>query len=314
MKLVGGLFAAMDAANIDPDHPLKDYETVVTELKHYRAGLADKPQLVVLNKMDLPDVRDKWPELENKLRKLASREVELQNHRQHLEELVEERTVDLKKINIELQQEIDTYLQLSLVEGVARVEIWGAQPKVIYLEASETQLSQIGISDKSIIATVQQQNMVVDAGSVDVQQKRVRIAPTGEFNTPEDIADLQIHPSLIDSLQTIERGQPLQTSDELIRIRDIGTVSRGYAEPPPTMMRLDGKPALTIYMTNIAGANIVDVGHNVDARMAELEEDLPIGLELHHVHWMSDVVSDSVNGFFLLIKRLLSHKKALFLI
>jgi multidrug efflux pump subunit AcrB len=198
---------------------------------------------------------------------------------------MEEAAKDLKK-------------ELSLVEGVARVEIWGTQPKVIYLDASETQLSQLGISNKSIISTMQQQNMVVDAGSVDVQQKRVRIAPTGEFNTPEDIADLQIHPSLIDSLQTIEHGQPLQFSDELIRIRDIGTVRRGYAEPPPTMMRLDGKPALTLYMTNVAGANIVDVGRKVDARMKELEAELPIGLEIHHVHWMSDVVADSVNGFF----------------
>jgi multidrug efflux pump subunit AcrB len=198
---------------------------------------------------------------------------------------MEEAAKDLKK-------------ELSVVEGVARVEIWGAQPKVIYLDASQTQLSQLGISDKSIINTMKQQNMMVDAGSVDIQQKRVRIAPTGEFNTPEDIADLQIHPSLVDSLQTIERGQPLQSSDELIRIRDIGTVRRGYAEPPPTLMRLNGKPALTIYMTNVAGANIVDVGRNVDARMAELKAELPIGLEIHHVHWMSDVVSDSVNGFF----------------
>ncbi len=189
--------------------------------------------------------------------------------------------------------------ELSLVEGVARVELWGVQPKVIYLEASETQLSQLGISDKSIIATMQQQNMVVDAGSVDVQQKRVRIAPTGEFNSPEDIADLHINPSLVDSLQTIERGQPPQSADELIRIRDIGTVKRGYQDPPPTMMRLDGKPALAISITNVAGANIVDVGRNVDARMAELQEDLPIGLDIHHVHWMSDVVSDSVNGFFI---------------
>ncbi|MGD9343187.1 MAG: efflux RND transporter permease subunit, partial [Desulfuromonadales bacterium] len=134
---------------------------------------------------------------------------------------------------------------------------------------------------------------------VDVQQKRVRIAPTGEFNSPEDIADLHINPSLVDSLQTIERGQPPQSADELIRIRDIGTVKRGYQDPPPTMMRLDGKPALAISITNVAGANIVDVGRNVDARMAELEEHLPIGLDIHHVHWMSDVVSDSVNGFFI---------------
>jgi multidrug efflux pump subunit AcrB len=189
--------------------------------------------------------------------------------------------------------------ELSLVEGVARVELWGVQPKVIYLEASETQLSQLGISDKSIVATMQQQNMVVDAGSVDVQQKRVRIAPTGEFRSPEDIAELAIHPSLIDSLQSLDKGQPIQSSDELIRIRDIGTVKRGYKDPPPTMMRLDGKPALAISITNVAGANIVDVGRNVDARMAELEEELPVGLAVHHVHWMSDVVSDSVNGFFI---------------
>ncbi len=189
--------------------------------------------------------------------------------------------------------------ELSLVEGVARVELWGVQPKVIYLEASETQLSQLGISDKSIVSTMQQQNMVVDAGSVDVQQKRIRIAPTGEFRSPEDIAELAIHPSFIDSLHSLDKGQPVQSSDELIRIRDIGTVKRGYQDPPPTMMRLDGKPALAISITNVAGANIVDVGRNVDARMAELEEELPIGLEVHHVHWMSDVVSDSVNGFFI---------------
>jgi multidrug efflux pump subunit AcrB len=192
----------------------------------------------------------------------------------------------------------DLKKELSLVEGVARVELWGVQPKVIYLDALETQLSQLGISDQSIIATMQRQNMVVDAGSVDVQSKRMRIAPTGEFNSPEDIADLQIYPSLIDGLQSVEQGQPFVTTDELIRIRDIGSVRRGYLDPPPTMMRLNGKPALAISITNIGGANIVDVGRNVDERMAELESEMPIGLEVHHVHWMSDVVSDSVNGFF----------------
>jgi len=192
----------------------------------------------------------------------------------------------------------DLRKELSLVEGVARVELWGTQPKVIYLEASETQLSQLGISDKSIISTMKEQNMMVDAGSVDVQQKRVRLAPTGEFRSPKDIEELAIHPSLMDSLQSLEQGQPLLSSDELIRIRDIGTIKRGYADPPPTMMRLDGKPALGISITNIGGANIVDVGRNVDTRMNELEAELPVGMEIHHVHWMSDVVADSVNGFF----------------
>ncbi|MCK5308426.1 MAG: efflux RND transporter permease subunit [Zetaproteobacteria bacterium] len=188
--------------------------------------------------------------------------------------------------------------ELSVVDGVARVELWGVQPTVIYLEASETQLSQLGISDASILNTLQQQNMVVDAGSVDIQDVRARISPTGEFLTPEDIADLAINPSLVDSLQSAAKGSTLG-SDELIRIRDIGTVKRGYADPPTTMMRLNGKPALAISITNVAGANIVDVGKAVDARMEELKAELPVGLEVHQVHWMSDIVETSVNGFFI---------------
>jgi multidrug efflux pump subunit AcrB len=189
--------------------------------------------------------------------------------------------------------------ELSLVEGVARVELWGVQPKVIYLEASETQLSQLGITDASILNTLQQQNMVVDAGSVDIQDVRARIAPSGEFLSPEDIADLAIHPSILDTILSMSPGKAIMRSDELIRIRDIGTVKRGYADPPPTMMRFNGKPALAISITNIAGANIVDVGKAVDARMDELTAELPVGLEVQQVHWMSDIVETSVNGFFI---------------
>jgi multidrug efflux pump subunit AcrB len=188
--------------------------------------------------------------------------------------------------------------ELSLVEGVARVELWGVQPKVIYLEASEGQLSQLGISDVSVLNTLQQQNMVVDAGSVNIQDVRARVSPTGEFSSPEDIGELAIHPSLIDSLQDLSQGKFLRSSDELIRIRDIGTVKRGYADPPRTLMRFDGKPALAISITNIAGANIVDVGKAVDARIDELIAELPVGLEIQQIHWMSDVVETSVNGFF----------------
>ena len=59
--------------------------------------------------------------------------------------------------------------ELSVVEGVARIDLWGVQAKVIYLDVSETQLSQLGLTEASIVATLLQQNMVVDAGSVDVQ-------------------------------------------------------------------------------------------------------------------------------------------------
>ena len=84
----------------------------------------------------------------------------------------------------------DLRTELSLVQGVARVQLWGVQDPVVYLNVSDTQLANLGLSEQSIENALQRQNVVVDAGKVDVQNKRLRIAPTGEFRSPADIADL----------------------------------------------------------------------------------------------------------------------------
>ncbi len=198
----------------------------------------------------------------------------------------------------------DIRKELGVVEGVARVDLWGVQDKVIYLDVSEAQLSQLGLTDANLQLTLNRQNMVVDAGSVEVQDKRFRITPTGEFQSPEDIGNLVVRASLGDEFSTLAQdatgGARLAgRTDELIRIRDIGTVRRGYREPPLSSMRFDGQPAIGISITNVGGANVVEVGRRLDQRVAELLPQLPVGIELHHVHWMSDVVAGSVNGFLI---------------
>jgi multidrug efflux pump subunit AcrB len=200
---------------------------------------------------------------------------------------------DLERYAKDLKKEI------SLVEGVARVDLWGRQQKVIYLDVSEAQLSQIGISDLNLEATLQAQNLVVDAGHVDVQSNRYRIAPTGEFTTPEDIGNLQVRPTLFDSLQGSSSGGDRSHSSELIRIEDIATVSQGYLDPPATVMYFDGEPAIGISITNVSGINVVEMGLAVDRRLEELLPLLPIGIEMHKVHWQSDVVAEAVNGFMI---------------
>ncbi|MGO1117445.1 efflux RND transporter permease subunit [Rhodovibrionaceae bacterium A322] len=182
--------------------------------------------------------------------------------------------------------------ELSLVDGVARIDLWGDQPEVIYLEASQVQLSQLGLSDQSLISTLRDQNAVVDAGSVDVQSVRMRISPSGTFDAVEDIANLEITSSTTDNLQAGGQGQ-----DELLRIRDVGTVRRGYSDPPPTLMRYDGRPSIGLSIANLPGVNVVTMGQNVDQRLEELIADLPIGIEVTKVHWMSDVVDISVKSF-----------------
>ena len=192
----------------------------------------------------------------------------------------------------------DLRTELSLVKGVARVQLWGVRDQVVYLNVSDTQLANLGLTEQSIENALQRQNVVVDAGKVDVQTGRLRIAPTGEFQSPSDIADLVLRASITERLQDRATQTQPADGDELIRIRDIGTVSRGHVDPPRTMMRYNGKPALAIAITNVSGANVVAVGRAVERRLAELTGELPIGVEVHRVHWQSDYIAYAVTGFF----------------
>ncbi|MEN8808759.1 MAG: efflux RND transporter permease subunit [Desulfobacterales bacterium] len=197
----------------------------------------------------------------------------------------------------------DIKKELSLVKNVARVDLWGVQNQAIYVNISQSQLTQLGLSDASIKATLANQNMVVDAGGVDLQRKRFRIAPTGEFRSPDDIADLHIRPSVSDQISTITEDGSASvkqgSTEELIRIRDIGKVERGYLDPPATLMRYNRQPAIGISITNNAGVNVVDVGRGIDQRLEQIIPLVPVGIEVHRLHWQSNIVDTAVKGFLI---------------
>jgi GTP-binding protein len=52
------LLHLIDASALDPDDPLAPYRAVNHEMRMYSAALAQKPQLVVLNKLDVPEAEE----------------------------------------------------------------------------------------------------------------------------------------------------------------------------------------------------------------------------------------------------------------
>jgi len=85
----------------------------------------------------------------------------------------------------ELERHVkDMRKELSVVPGVARVDLWGVQEKRIYIDVSTAQLTELNLTPEQIRQTLQSQNLVVDAGRVDYETQRLRVAPTGEFQSP----------------------------------------------------------------------------------------------------------------------------------
>src|SRR5262245_45224629 len=198
--------------------------------------------------------------------------------------------------NAELKHYVnDLKRELSLVDGVARVELWGMQERRIYLDASLPRLAQLGISEASLQRTLSQQNTVAHAGSVALGRQRISVTPSGQFPNPESIADLLVQPSAAEIYQSTGSAQ---RAGDLIRIRDLAEVHVGYRDPPLAMLRFDGRPAIAIAITNQPGANVVQMGRRVDARLNQLIADLPVGIEVHRIHWQSALVDSSVRDFF----------------
>ncbi|MFN2421741.1 MAG: efflux RND transporter permease subunit, partial [Gemmatimonadota bacterium] len=73
------------------------------------------------------------------------------------------------------------------------------------------------------------------------------------------------------------------SSSAALRLGDVADVAFSYAEPR-SHYRVDGEPAVTLFIHAEAGSNAIQVADRVRERMAELVPDLPLGFQLIEDH------------------------------
>ena len=171
--------------------------------------------------------------------------------------------------------------QLLLVPGVRKITIDGAQQEVVYLEISRANMAKLGISNINFQRVLKSQNLVSDSGNVRVADEYIRINPTGQLQSVQEIGELLISGA----------------NDSLVRIKDIATVRRAYENVPDKYTLFNGKPALTIGISMLPGENVVAVGERLDQRLAELQTVTPVGLNLEAIYDQPKIVDESVSGF-----------------
>ena len=87
------------------------------------------------------------------------------------------------------------------------------------------------------------------SGVFDTATDRIYVRPTGAFDNVEAIRDIAI-----------------RANNRVFRLGDIAKVTRGYVDPPQQKMRFQGKEALGIGVTMVKGGDVIELGHELDAR------------------------------------------------
>jgi GTP-binding protein len=162
----------LDGLSVDP---LADFAAINHELAAFGHGLARKPQLVVLNKMDEPQVRERWPEIETALKadghatmaisalaRQGTRDL-LQRAAQMLAELPEETPAREELLPVfRLEDDEETFtveweedgwrVRGARVERLAAMTIWNLDEAVRRFQRT---LDRMGIAEALEVAGVQ---------------------------------------------------------------------------------------------------------------------------------------------------------------
>ena len=173
-------------------------------------------------------------------------------------------------------------IQLSLqrVPDVGKVDLVGLQDQKVWIEVSNTKLATLGIPLSAVQQALAEQNAVVPAGFFETASDRVQLRVSGAFRSVDELREF-----------------PIRAGDRTVRLGDIATVERGFADPAAPRMRLMGEDAIGIAVAMKDGGDILRLGDALEGEFARLQRSLPAGMELRKVSDQPHAVRDSVGEF-----------------
>jgi len=174
----------------------------------------------------------------------------------------------------------DIKRRLLKVPMVKKVDIYGKQAKKVYIEFSNERLAALGITPLQIAESLHNQNSVLASGQVDTSGDRVMVRVSGQFSTLDDI-----------------RNVPIAAGGRVIKLGDFTTITRGYEDPPQYTVRHNGQQVIMLGVVMTGDGNIVELGKSLEGVVANLQHELPYGVELERVADQPSVVSESVWEF-----------------
>lgn len=173
--------------------------------------------------------------------------------------------------------------KLTPINGVQKVMLFGEQTEVVNVLISVPKLAALGIDPNVIAQTLQTQNLQVNTGEMNAGNYQLKLVADGTYKSLDDISNQLI----------------ITKAGNEVRLGDIANIERGYMDPPSNLMRVNGKPAVGIGVATGASDDVVAVGDVVAEKLAEIERQIPQGMELVTIYPENQIARDANNGFII---------------
>lgn len=172
---------------------------------------------------------------------------------------------------------------LVTVDGVQKVSLFGEQTPVVNVYVNLAALANFAIRPETIVATIGQQNTIVNSGEKQAGALQIQILEAGTYKGLDDISNQML----------------TAASGKQYRLGDIARVEQGYADPPQTLMRVDGRRAVGIGISTEAQVDVVKTGEKIIRVLDGLMRQMPVGMDLT-VLYPENRIAQQANATFVL--------------
>ncbi|MBU2999965.1 efflux RND transporter permease subunit [Roseovarius nubinhibens] len=170
--------------------------------------------------------------------------------------------------------------ELLAVDGVTDVELAGLPEEAIFVEPELAISVAHNVPPQAVVEALATADSVASAGSVEHGNRRTVIeAPEGS----DSVSDIS--------------GLSIGVNGEVLNLFDVAQVHRGPVDHPSLLLRHNGEAAFSLGVAGRADENIVEIGHRVDDRIAELFAEIPFGVTLNPIYQQHLVVEEASNDF-----------------
>ena len=168
------------------------------------------------------------------------------------------------------------------LRDASEVEIVGTQEEQIYIEFENARLAEIGLSAGQLQGIIASTNIVFPGGQVSLENERIVLEPTGNYESVEDLKKTLI---------------PLGQSGTSVELGDIAQITRAYKTPTDNMVRINGNQGLAISIALKDGANLIRLGEIIDEKVKGYNNNLPIGINISRTAAQDFFVEKKVSDF-----------------
>ncbi|MGB8496265.1 MAG: multidrug efflux RND transporter permease subunit [Candidatus Acidiferrum sp.] len=181
---------------------------------------------------------------------------------------------------------LDVYVRdaMKRVKGVGDVFIFGERKYAMRLWLDPARLAQRGLTATDVVNALQEQNVQVAAGQVGQpptesgQAYQISVRAIGRLTEASEFENI-----------ILKTG----TDGTLVRVKDVGRAELG-AEDYGSLLRYNGHDAVGIGITQLPGANALDVDRAAKAELEELSKTFPPGLKYAVAFDTTTVIGESI--------------------